>query len=127
MIEAPQQGTHVYLPGQGKHAREIAHPLSPELLVAHLSGELPPAARFAVRDHLDACDACRGRSLALSGPYDALAALGSQHVSFVPDLRGPVRQRWARGRVFARVAHAIGVMSGGGLAGVAAVLAILLV
>ncbi len=128
MIEAPRRETHTYQAAKGKRTlREIAHPLSAEILVADMSGELPPAAVQAVHDHLARCATCRARALKLSGPYSALSTLGAVPVAFVPDLRRPVRERWAKAHALLRVARTVRLLGGGGLAGAAALVAIVLV
>lgn len=125
--DGARTGTIHPVSAKGRVLRQVQHPLQPELLVAEMAGELPPDVARAVRDHLATCESCGQRARALAAPYGVLAALGTVPVAFVPDLRRHVRERWARGRFIGRLARAARRVGGGGIAGVAALVAAALV
>jgi hypothetical protein len=73
------------------HTQTIQCPLDPEMLVAEFAAELPPDIARHVREHLIFCETCSARSRALRSPYELLAALGSEPVPYMTDLRDSVR------------------------------------
>lgn len=112
---------------RGRLLREVQHPLQPEMLVAEMAGELPPEVAQAVREHVAVCESCGARARALAAPYGVLSSLGAAPVSYIPDLRRHVRQQWSKGHFFTRIARAARFVGGGGIAGIAALVAVALV
>lgn len=128
MLEAgPPSGTFHQLGEKGRLLREVQHPLQAELLVAEIAGELPPEVAQAVREHIAACESCGARAQALAAPYGVLSSLGEVPVTFVPDLRRRVREQWSKGYFLTRLYRAARMVGGGGIAGVAALVAMALV
>jgi hypothetical protein len=105
---------------------ELRHPLPPEILVAEFAGELPPEVARAVRAHVAACETCGARARALAAPYRLVAALGEEPVTYVPDLRRPVRETLGRWRLLARLARAAGTLGRGSVPVIALALGILM-
>jgi predicted anti-sigma-YlaC factor YlaD len=101
--------------------------LEPELLVAEFAGELPPDVALAVREHIVLCETCGERSAKLREPYELLAALGSEPVPFVPDLRDTVRTHARRGHAYRSVLRVAGVASRAGAIGIASVIGVVVV
>lgn len=124
MLEAgPPSGTFHQLSEKGRLLREVQHPLQAELLVAEIAGELPPEVAQAVREHIAVCELCAARARALAAPYGVLSSLGEVPVAFVPDLRRRVREQWSKGHFLIRLYRAARLVGGGGIAGVAALVA----
>jgi hypothetical protein len=105
---------------------ELRHPLPPEILVAEFAGELPPDVARAVRAHISSCESCGARARALSTPYQLVAALGDEPVTYVPDLRRPVRETLGRWRLVARLSRAAGTLGRGSVPMIALALGILI-
>lgn len=122
MAESGRQGTTIHQVTAGHRTlREVRHPLPPELLVAEFADELPPDVARAVRDHVETCASCGARARALLAPYDLLASLGHEPVSYVPDLRRTVRDQLARRRLLTRLARALVVLGRVGIPGLVVV------
>lgn len=96
-------------------------PLEPELLVAEFASELPPDVAHAVREHIAICSTCGERSRALRAPYELLASLGHEPVSYVPDLRDAVHHRIHAHRFYKGTIRAAGRLGRGGALGIVSV------
>jgi hypothetical protein len=112
---------------RGRSAREVKHPLPPELIVAEFAGELPPDVAAAVRAHVATCGACGDRARALAAPYELLGSLGASPVTYVPDLRRRVREKTMRMPLHARLCRGAGTLGRGGLVTVTVLGAVVLI
>lgn len=105
-----------------RNLQALQCPLEPELLVAEFAGELPPDVALAVREHIAICETCGTRSRTLRAPYELLASLGTEPVTYVPDLRDSVRTHLHANRFTKSLLRAAGGLSRGGAIGVSSVL-----
>jgi hypothetical protein len=80
--------------------------MTAKMLNRYLDGDLPPAGRREVEDHLDACEACR-RMLSEIKAMDQLVRQSAEVSTAVPDVAGRVTAELQRRGAFfrARVTH----------------------
>jgi hypothetical protein len=104
--------------------RALQCPLEPELLIAEFASELPPDVAVAVREHIAVCEVCGARSQALRKPYDLLASLGHEPVSYIPDLRNTVRTRAGTHRLDRKLMAAAAAIGRGGFVAVASLIGV---
>ncbi|HEX9070200.1 MAG TPA: hypothetical protein VF807_15630 [Ktedonobacterales bacterium] len=83
------------IPLARERLKPLRCPLDDEILVAEISGELPPGVAATVRAHVAACPTCGPRARSIAAPYKLVARLTADQPVPVPDLRDRVRIRVA--------------------------------